>query len=426
MEIITLKTLLIRNTGFQVLAHVISLLLGLATTTILSRYLGVERFGQFNYIFAFFIFFLSISDFGVNVVVVREISKQRERAAEIIGSMLSLKLVFSGGSVLAAWTVIWLLEFSAELRSALLLYALILPLTAAQLPAVIFQALLKLEYPSLIGIGSRTLSFLLTVGAAWLGYDLVGLIAALILSELATAALLLTYSRSFVRPVWSCNPRLWREVLRSSVPLGVMGLLVASINRVDFLMLERMTDLHQVGLYAAAYKVTNLLETFPLMVMGTIYPLMSRYAAEDVEKLRELYRNSVIGLGAVALPLGIGTTFFAPAIITILFGEAFAGAERALAVLVWSTVFLYVAINGGNLLISMGKEKVNLWLNAVGAGLNIALNLWLIPGMGYVGAALATTMTYLFILIGMAVGSHMALYSTPLAAGLARVKDAQV
>ena len=46
--------------------------------------------------------------------------------------------------------------------------------------------------------------------------------------------------------------------------------------------------------------------------------------------------------------------------------------------------------------------------------------------MGFVGAALATTVTYLFILIGISVGSYMTLYSTPLNVGLAGAKDAKV
>ncbi|HET8562618.1 MAG TPA: oligosaccharide flippase family protein, partial [Candidatus Binatia bacterium] len=70
----TLKQLLVRNTGVQLLAHTISLAIGLLTTLVLSRYLKVEGFAQFNYIFAFFYFFRSINDFGANVIVVRAIS----------------------------------------------------------------------------------------------------------------------------------------------------------------------------------------------------------------------------------------------------------------------------------------------------------------------------------------------------------------
>ncbi len=420
MEAINVKSLLIKNTGFQLVSHAVSLGIGLVTTMVLSRYLGVERFGQFNYIFAFFYFFLSINDFGVSVIVVREISKQRERAGEIIGAMLSFKLLLTAISVPAAWVAIWLMEFPEELKITLFLYTLILPVMALQLPAVIFQVLLKMEYPSLIGIFSRVLSFLLLMIMVWMGYGLTGLVLALILAEVASLVVLLKYARSFVRPVWRFDPLLWRQVLVSSIPLGLAGIFAALVNRIDFIMLERMRDLHEVGLYSASYKVTNLLETFPLMIMGTIYPLMSRYAIEDLEELRDLYKKSVLYLGIVAVPMGIGITVFAPVIVRLLFGAQFAGAERGLRVLVWATVFLYLAISGGNLLISVGKEKVNLCILAVAALINIGLNLLWIPTLGFVGAALSTAITFLIIFIATGIAVRFYLSPAKISLGLRR------
>ena len=399
MEVINLKHLLIKNTGFQLVSHAVSLGIGLVTTMVLSRYLGVERFGQFNYIFAFFYFFLSINDFGVNVIVVREISKQRERASEIIGAMLSFKLLLSMVSVLAAWTTIWLMDFSEELRNALLVYAITLPVIALQLPAVIFQVMLRMEYPSLIGIFNKVFGFLLLMIMVWMGFGLMALVVIFVIPEAASLLVVLKFTRSFVRPVWQFHPGLWKEVLQSSIPLGIAGVFGALINRVDFIMLERMADLHQVGLYSAAYKVTNLLEAFPIMVMGTIYPLMSRYASEDPDRLRALYKKSVLYLGVMAVPMWISITLFAPDIVQLLFGAEFIGASRGLSVLIWSTVFIYLAISGGNLLISVGMEKVSLSILALGSIVNIGLNFFWIPTMGFIGAAFSTAITFLIILI---------------------------
>ena len=151
--------LLIKNTAVQMMGYGISLTFGLVSTGVISRYLGVEGFGQFNYIFAFFYFFLSLNDFGVNTVVVREVSKHRERAGEIIGAMLTFKLLVALTLVLAAWITIWRMHFSGELRNALCVYALILPVMALQLPSVIFQVVLKFEYPAMIGIGIKVINF---------------------------------------------------------------------------------------------------------------------------------------------------------------------------------------------------------------------------------------------------------------------------
>ena len=107
----SLRALVLRNTGYQFAAQAVSAILGLATAAVLSRYLGVERFGWFSYLFAFFYLFLCINDFGVPVVVIREVSQRRDRAAETIGAMLSFKAALSALLVAGAWLTIWLVDY---------------------------------------------------------------------------------------------------------------------------------------------------------------------------------------------------------------------------------------------------------------------------------------------------------------------------
>ncbi len=396
---VSIKRILIRNTTFQVISHVLTLAIGLATNVILSRYLGVERYGQFNYIFSFFYFFLAVNDFGVTTIVVREISRHKEKGAEIIGTALIFKIIMAVVFVGISWVIIPLMKFPQELRAALLLYSFILPIIALELPAAIFQVFLKVEYPSIIGIVGRVFGFTVSMMAVWMGYGLKILIMALLISEAISMLLIFSYSKRFVKPIFHFNFQVLRNILRSSIPIGITGIFVALINRMDFILLERMTDFRQVGLYSAAYRITNLLEAFPLMVMGTVYPLMSRYAVEDHARLRLLYKKSLLLFTAMAIPMGISITFLATAIIQLLFGNKFSGAGQGLAILVWSTVSIYLAISGGNLLISMGREKINLLIQGVVAIINIVLNILWIPTMGFIGAAWATTISFIFILI---------------------------
>jgi O-antigen/teichoic acid export membrane protein len=282
---------------------------------------------------------------------------------------------------------------------------------ALQLPVVIFQVNLQAGYPAIVGTVNRCLGFILVLIAVGLGRSLVAVVTALVFSEFVSLGLLLYLTRSYVQPVWQISPHVWREMLQSSIPLGLAGLCSAVINRVDFIMLERMTDLRQLGLYSAAYKVTNLLESFPLILMGTIYPVMSQLAKHDPTRLRRLYQQSMLLLGLMALPLGVFVTITAPWIVQVIFGSDFLGTVPALRVLIWATVSMYLAITSGNLLISLGRERMNLILNLLGAVLNVSLNFWLIPAWGLLGAAWATTATFVFVLLGVTAASLAALNS---------------
>src|SRR5262249_30903632 len=139
------------------------------------------------------------------------------------------------------------------------------------------------------------------------------------------------------------------------------------------------------------------------------YPLMSRWAKDDRTRLTRLYRQTTLLLSALALPMGVLVTLGAPWIVSILFGAEFSGTVPALRILIWSTVSLYLAIASGNLLISLGRERLNLMLNVAGAALNVSLNFWLIPAWGLLGAAWATTITFVFVLVGVTIVSLVAL-----------------
>ncbi len=406
----SLTGILIRNTSVQLVAQAVSVAVGLVTSLVLSRYLGVEGFGQFNYVFAFLYFFQTINDFGVNTIIVREVSREPREAGEIIGGMISLKLLVAAASVAMAWVTIGLMHLPPPLGSALSIFVLILPIIALQLPGVIFQVLLKPEYPAIVGILNRGVGLLLVLAVVATGRGLVTIVMALLTAEVLALVTLYMLARRFVMPRWRIDAALWRRILRSSLPLGLSGIAVALINRIDFLMLERMTDMRQVGLYGAAYKITNLLEMFPLIVMGTLYPVMSRYAAEDPRRAYAIYLRSTLTFAAIAVPMGIAVSRAAPLGMPLLFGAAYADSARALSVLVWATVCLYIALTGGNLLISIGRERTSMALSVAAAALNVALNLVLIPRSGFVGAAQATAATFLFLLVGVTTACYRALH----------------
>jgi len=170
------------------------------------------------------------------------------------------------------------------------------------------------------------------------------------------------------------------------------------INRIDFFMLQRMTDLHELGLYSASYRVIDLLIVPPLFIMATLFPVMSNFAKHQYAELKILYRKATWLLGSLGFLVGVGVICFSAPLIRILFGDGFVEATPVLNTLVWSAVFIYIAIPGGNLLISVGRTTMSLIINFIGAVGNIILNMLWIPKYGCAGAALATSVTYFYIL----------------------------
>jgi O-antigen/teichoic acid export membrane protein len=398
-----LRALILRNLTLQGIGEAVALACGLLGTILLSRYLDVAGFGAFNYVFAFLYLFLSLNDLGVNTVVVREVSQAPARAGEIIGAATALRLVMASAVLVSAWIAIWLWPMDPSLRWPLSLFALILPLNALNVPVVIFQTSMRFEYTAVTTIIWRVSGLLLIAAALLAGFGLMTVLVGLLISEVIGLTTMHHLARRLVRYRPRIDTIWWRALLVSAVPVGLNLLLVAVVNRVDFIMLERMTSLADVGLYGAAYRVTNLLERFPILVLATLYPVMSKLALDDTARLRQVYGRAVWRFGAIALPLALVTIAAAPWLLATVFGEPYRASAPALRYLVWSTAFLYLAMTGGTLLNSVRRSRDNVIALAAGAVANVSLNAVLIPARGIEGAAMATAASYALVLLITAV-----------------------
>jgi len=394
-----LRALLFRNLTIQTISEAVAVACGLASSILLSRYLGVAGFGAFNYAFAFMYFFLTLNDLGINTIAVREISREPSRASEIIGSLRSLRMVIATTVLLAAWAAIWIWPMDPALKRPLAVFALILPISSLNVPSLIFQTSMRFELAAAANIVNRVcgLAFMIVMMRAGLGVT--AMLAALLASEAVGQTVIWVLARRLVPLEWRFDAAAWRGLLAASLPLMAGMLLAALINRIDFIMLERMTSLVDVGLYGAAYRVTNMLEKFPLFVMATLYPIMSRLAVEDPLRLGVIYRRTIWRFALTGLALGVVMTLAAPWLMAVLFGAPYRAAAPALRYLSWATACLYPAMAGGSLLIAVDRARDNAAVLTAGALVNVGLNFVLIRSHGVAGAAMATAASFLVILV---------------------------
>ncbi len=399
MESRPVAKLIVRNTAFQMAGQGVVLATSLVIQYVLARYLGVEGYGQYSYLFAFFYFFQTLNDFGVTAIAVREVSKYPEKAADIMGTLFTFKFFLSLALTAMSWGIIFFAGFTAELRSGLLIYSLILPVLAFQFPGMIFQVKLDFMTPSVIGIIAKLSGTAFLLAAVSMKCSFSGIVWTLLAGEVFYTALLNLTSRKWMRIPFSFHYAILPPIFKASFFQGGTALLVAVLNRCDFLMLEKMRGLAEVGLYGVCYRLTNLLESLPVMVMGSVYPLMARFSVENPGALARLYRKATLGLAAAGILAGLVMTFAAPLILRILFGPQFESAAPALRVLVWASVMIFTAISSGNLLLVFHQEKINFAVFGLGAALNVALNFAWIPDRGFVGAAEATTASYALLCI---------------------------
>ena len=168
--------------------------------------------------------------------------------------------------------------------------------------------------------------------------------------------------------------------------------------RVDVILLQRMTDLSEVGLYSLAVQIAEQLWQIPLAISIIIF---SRTASSDdpalmTAKTLSLTRASLV----LAVILSIFIVVIAPWIIPPVFGDDFTRSVLLLQVILPGIIIMVMFRILSGQLAGMGKPQLSIYVFGPALILNILLNLWLIPGYGALGAAIATNISYAFGAIG--------------------------
>jgi O-antigen/teichoic acid export membrane protein len=396
---------LARNLTLQVASQGITIVISIITVAVLARRLEVEAFGGYTFLFTFIFFFLSFNDLGIPTTLLREITQSPARTEELVQNMLGLRLVMAIASIVVGWGVVTWLDLPPGYRLAQIVFLLILPIQAIGTQYVVLQSRIQIGRVVAAELTNRVVGFAVMMAAIAYGQGLLWVVAALVIGEAAGAALVLALTWDVVRPVPRFDVGVWRHVVRMSLPLSATTLMVAILNRVDMVLLQKMSPTPDVGLtrvahYGSAYRVPNLSERVPQMMMGTIFPMMMAFAATDIAALRRLYWKSSMQLAAIALPMVAVVTVSAPYIVRVWMGPEYAPVVPLMRVLIWASALLYIALPAANLLIALRFQRINFWMMIPATVLNVVLNLMLIPRFGALGAAWATVAAYAFLAVG--------------------------
>ncbi len=184
-----------------------------------------------------------------------------------------------------------------------------------------------------------------------------------------------------------------RALIQRGWPMLLAGLSVMLYMKSDQVMLEWLCGSECVGQYSVAVRVAESLYFLPLVLANTFVPRISRGPGQFAKNhdLQQLYRSAwLLGLG-----MTLASMFLLPPLIPIVFGDDFLPAQAAL---VWLSPAAFAVSTGcasSAWLNTRGHQKFIALRSAIGAFMNIGLNFWLIPSMGFSGAAMATSISYM-------------------------------
>ena len=204
--------------------------------------------------------------------------------------------------------------------------------------------------------------------------------------------------------------RLWRDVDFSSVHRAkISDMLKYSIPMIPttiFWWVTSVSDRYLViamkgsevnGLYAAAYKVPTL-----LTLLCTVFIDAWQFSAVDEQNEKErskFFTNVFAGFQGIMFMAASGLTLVARPVTAILLDELYFDSWQYIPVLSLAMAFSGLVTFMGSIYMVRKKSMHSFLTAAVGAGTNILLNIVLIPQYSAMGAAIATFVSYLVVMI---------------------------
>ncbi len=358
-------------------------------TMYLARTLGPEGYGAIGFAVAVLLYLARFADGGLELGVgVREAAGPRERLAQLLSSVLTLRASIAFGV--------------AVVTAAVAL--LVLPAIEGQLVALYAIALvaggLTTRWAHIgLGAAGRVATARLVSELVALAFLLIAVrspehvlrvpFAQAIAEWLVVLILFALLGRSGLRVRPTFDLALAAPVVRSGWRLMFASLLGLAIYNADLLFLRALHGRQSVGYYAAAYVFVTFFLSVAIAYGLSLMPAL-RQAWQDAVRRRALLDSAMTHVVLLGLPIAVGVSYVAPGVISLVLGADYTPAVTPLRLLIWSVLPAALCEVATVALIAAGREgdvmRVYAWTLAVATVLNLAL----IPRFGITGAAIAT------------------------------------
>jgi O-antigen/teichoic acid export membrane protein len=364
-------------------------LFGVVTGIIVAKALGPTGKGEFSGLSLLQNAIGSVTG-GIGSSITYHLTKEKQGLADIAGPIGAIFLALCAlvPGLLALWG--WRFGFDPAIT-----------VFAATVPAAL---IISWQQGILLGINQVK-----SLNVQMLGLSIVLLVAvgAAVVAHLGVSGVMwawsaCTYGAAFVvilraRMALHGAPAVdFRKQMRSIVDYGfraaLFGILGFLNYRIDSLVLIAYLGAPGFGVYSVAVAAGEILFRVPRAVAtATTYRVGSGDFAQSAATTAKAIRTSTAVILACSIPLFA----IAPWLIHLLYGARFAEAAPALRVLLPGiVVFASAGLYSPFFALQMGRPMVVVYISLIMIAIQTGTGVWLVPRIGLLGAATASTATY--------------------------------
>lgn len=393
--------LVIRGSLLRVGGYMVGVLLGLVAASLLTRHLGVSTFGKYVVVTSLIAVVAGLTDAGIATIAAREFATRRgEDRDRLLANVLGIRVAIATVGVVAATIFAIVAGYETVMVVGTLVAGVGLILTTAQQTlAVPLGVSLRLGSITGIDLLRQAFAVALVVILVFADAGLLAFLAASIPVGIFALVLVAVLVRKSVPLVPRFDGVEWRRVLRLTgtyAAAAAVGTLYTSAVVVVTSLVGTEADTGNVG---AAFRIFSILGAVPILLVSSAFPIFARAAHGDPERLEYALERVVQTALILGAWMALATVFGASIAIQVVAGDQYKAAVPALQITGGVLVASFVAIACAYALVSMHRHLVLLVANALALATAVVLALVFVPEYGAKGAATATLVSELELML---------------------------
>jgi len=380
-----------KNTVFLSVAQVIGRLIGFFYFLLLARFLGVATFGVYNFTIAFVYNFIPVADFGLERLVLRDISRKPEKTGFYLARLLPLRLLLSLGAYLLVLLLGIVLRQSWIQIGYLALFGLfIFPYSFTYLLTSFLNAKEKMKYMAMAVVFGQLAVFIIGITFVLLKFPLAIIFLAGFLASSVVALIFLLKAKAWGLSLgWVIDKKFFLKALSQSWAFAVLLILAVFYIRTSLILVGLLKGDYYTGLYGSAFKFVEAMILIPQSLALALFPLSSRLLLKDKKRLEKVYQKGLAVLFLFSLPFVLVLGLLPRLIIGLAYGQEYLQAAPVLALLGASLILFFLNALPGNIIQNSPQFKKFLPWAFLNFLVILVLCLILIPRYSIVGAAWA-------------------------------------
>lgn len=386
----------IYNLMYQVIFQATKILLPFITIPIVSKALGPEGIGVYNYTNSIAQYFVLVAGLGIGVYGNRQIAINRDDKTKLSKTFFELFFLSLMISLVSLSVYFIVVSFSANRQY--FYYQSLIVIAAVFDVSWFFMGIEDFKKTSLSSLAAQILSFILIVlfvkSPEDLGIYILIQSFNLLFSQMIMWLFLVKYIKWVkvrIKDVWQH----FKPALSYFLP-KIAIVLYTNLNKT---LLGWLDTTEAVGFYSNTLVLngilTGLITTVDLVLLPKMSHLFSKGKAKEMIKILSLSINIQLFL---TIPAMFGVILIAPTVVPWFFGNEFLILSKTIPMVSPLIVIIPLGMAvGRQYLVPMNKMRTYNLAVILGAVVSIVTNLILIPFIGLYGAIIATLLAELFV-----------------------------